>query len=65
MFVLDDVDELLSRGFKDQINDMSKLLPQDIQVAAFPQRLLKSTDPWSLFRLLFSRPRSHWRAWTW
>ncbi|CAL5442829.1 unnamed protein product [Camellia sinensis] len=32
MFVLDDADELLSRGFKDQIYDIFQLLPSKVQV---------------------------------
>lgn len=32
MFVLDEADEMLSRGFKDQIYDVFKSLPNDVQV---------------------------------
>ena len=32
MFVLDEADEMLSRGFKDQIYDVFKHMPQEIQV---------------------------------
>lgn len=32
MFVLDEADEMLSRGFKDQIYDIFRKLPADIQV---------------------------------
>lgn len=32
MFVLDEADEMLSRGFKDQIYDIFQELPRDIQV---------------------------------
>ncbi|CAF0764413.1 unnamed protein product [Rotaria sordida] len=32
MFVLDEVDELLSRGYKDQIYDLSTMLPENVQV---------------------------------
>ena len=32
MFVLDEADEMLSRGFKDQIYDVFRFMPQDIQV---------------------------------
>ncbi|CAI9105673.1 OLC1v1004651C1 [Oldenlandia corymbosa var. corymbosa] len=35
MFVLDEADEMLSRGFKDQIYDIFQLLPQEIQVGLF------------------------------
>ncbi|KAK0572073.1 hypothetical protein LWI29_025692 [Acer saccharum] len=35
MFVLDEADEMLSRGFKDQIYDIFQLLPPDIQVGVF------------------------------
>ena len=33
MFVLDEADEMLSRGFKDQIYDVFKHMPQEIQVS--------------------------------
>lgn len=32
LFVLDEADEMLSRGFKDQIHDVFKLLPTEVQV---------------------------------
>ena len=35
-FVLDETDELLSRGFKDQICDIFKTLPLNVQVCLFP-----------------------------
>ncbi|URE01025.1 eukaryotic initiation factor [Musa troglodytarum] len=35
MFVLDEADEMLSRGFKDQIYDIFQLLPSKIQVGLF------------------------------
>lgn len=35
LFVLDEADEMLSRGFKAQILDVFKHLPQDVQVALF------------------------------
>jgi translation initiation factor 4A len=35
MFVLDEADEMLSRGFKDQIYDIFQLLPAKIQVGVF------------------------------
>jgi len=34
-FVLDEADEMLSRGFKDQIYDIFQVLPQDVQVGLF------------------------------
>ncbi|KAL5533195.1 TIF1 [Sanghuangporus sanghuang] len=40
MFCLDEADEMLSRGFKDQIYDVFQLLPQDTQVV-----LLSATMP--------------------
>lgn len=40
MFVLDEADEMLSRGFKDQIYDVFRNLPRDVQVA-----LLSATMP--------------------
>ncbi|CAM8913913.1 unnamed protein product [Rhodiola kirilowii] len=35
MFVLDEADEMLSRGFKDQIYDIFQLLPGKVQVGVF------------------------------
>ena len=32
MFVLDEADEMLSRGFKDQIYDVFRFMPTEIQV---------------------------------
>lgn len=32
MFVLDEADEMLSRGFKEQIYEVFKSLPNDVQV---------------------------------
>jgi len=47
MFVLDEADEMLSRGFKDQIYDVFKTLNEDIQVillsATMPQDVLEVT----------------------
>uniref|UniRef100_A0A0K0DJC7 Eukaryotic initiation factor 4A n=1 Tax=Angiostrongylus cantonensis TaxID=6313 RepID=A0A0K0DJC7_ANGCA len=40
MFVLDEADEMLSRGFKDQIYEVFKRMPQDVQVV-----LLSATMP--------------------
>ncbi|KAL3280689.1 hypothetical protein HHI36_003926 [Cryptolaemus montrouzieri] len=40
MFVLDEADEMLSRGFKDQIHDVFKMLNSDVQVI-----LLSATMP--------------------
>merc|ERR1711982_7465 len=34
-FMLDEADEMLSRGFKDQIYDIFKFLPESVQVALF------------------------------
>ena len=39
MFVLDEADEMLSRGFKDQIYDIFQLLPPKIQVGVFSATL--------------------------
>lgn len=35
MFVLDEADEMLSRGFKDQIYDVFRYMPTEIQVRFF------------------------------
>ncbi|EER15946.1 eukaryotic translation initiation factor 4A, putative [Perkinsus marinus ATCC 50983] len=39
IFVLDEADEMLSRGFKDQIYDVFRLLPSNVQVALFSATL--------------------------
>jgi len=48
MFVLDEADEMLSRGFKDQIYDVFKTLKEDIQVillsATMPEEVLDVTQ---------------------
>ena len=48
MFVLDEADEMLSRGFKDQIYDVFRSMPQDVQVvllsATMPSEVLDVTD---------------------
>jgi len=48
IFVLDEADEMLSKGFKDQIYDVFRLLPKSIQVALFsatlPDEVLKLTS---------------------
>jgi translation initiation factor 4A len=48
LFVLDEGDEMLSRGFKDQIYDCFQFLPGDVQVALFsatmPVDILTLTD---------------------
>ncbi len=45
MFVLDEADEMLSRGFKDQIYDVFQHLPERVQVCLFsatmPQEILE------------------------
>lgn len=47
MFCLDEADEMLSRGFKDQMYEVFQLLPQDTQVvllsATMPQDVLEVT----------------------
>ncbi|MCH81907.1 eukaryotic initiation factor 4A-10-like, partial [Trifolium medium] len=47
MFVLDELDEMLSNGFKDKIHEIFKLLPSEIQVgvisAAMPPEALEVT----------------------
>jgi len=48
MFVLDEADEMLSRGFKDQIYEVFKTMPQEVQVvllsATMPADVLDVTD---------------------
>merc|ERR1719193_494876 len=47
MFVLDEADEMLSRGFKDQIYDVFQFLPPEVQVCLFsatmPVEILQMT----------------------
>merc|ERR1712100_915319 len=47
VFALDEADEMLSRGFKDQIYDVFKFLPETVQVALFsatmPSEVLEVT----------------------
>ncbi len=43
MFVLDETDELLSRGFKDQIYNLFALLPENVQVI-----VVSATMPYDL-----------------
>lgn len=47
IFCLDEADEMLSRGFKDQIYDVFKFLPESVQVALFsatmPSEVLEVT----------------------
>ncbi len=47
MFVLDEADEMLSRGFKDQIYDIFQLLPPKLQVGG------QSESVGSCFRSFF------------
>lgn len=48
LFVLDEADEMLSRGFKDQIYDVFQYLPEKVQVALFsatmPLEVLEVTN---------------------
>ena len=48
IIVLDEADEMLGRGFKDQIHEIFKLIPGDIQVALFsatmPPDILKLSE---------------------
>lgn len=42
MFVLDEADEMLSRGFKNQIYEVFKTMPQDVQVGFSRKKLDKT-----------------------
>lgn len=42
IFVLDEADEMLSRGFKDQIHDVFKTLDTEVQVNLLPQILFET-----------------------
>ena len=54
MFVLDEADEMLSRGFKDQIYDIFQLLPPKLQVSAAILDMGEPLLPWTAFKLPFS-----------
>ena len=47
VFILDEADEMLSRGFKQQIQEIFKFLPPDVQVGLFsatmPREILEIT----------------------
>jgi len=47
LFVMDEADEMLSRGFKTQIQDIFKYLPGDVQIALYsatlPKEILQMT----------------------
>lgn len=48
VFILDEADEMLSRGFKDQIYDVFQFLPKEMQVGLFsatmPTDVLELTE---------------------
>lgn len=52
MFVLDEADEMLSRGFKDQIHSLFQSIPHDVQVvllsATMPTDVLEVTKKFML-----------------
>jgi translation initiation factor 4A len=54
MFVLDEADEMLSHGFKDQIYDIFQLLPPDLQVGLFSATL--SPEALDITRRFMNKP---------
>ena len=48
LFILDEADEMLSKGFRDQIKDIFSFLPGDIQIGLFsatmPTDILEISD---------------------
>ena len=48
LFVMDEADEMLSRGFKEQIQDIFKFMPGDVQIALYsatlPREILSMTS---------------------
>jgi len=66
IFVLDEADEMLSRGFKDQIHGVFQYLPQEIQVG-FHDELIFVFVLWrdSNNRLFFCPPQCRPRYWKW
>ena len=61
MFVLDEADEMLSRGFKDQIYDIFQLMPPNLQVmSCMDLPLPRSSHPsWSSSPPLVLRAKVH------
>jgi len=54
MFVLDEADEMLSHGFKDQIYDIYQILPPDLQVGLFSATL--SPEALDITRKFMNKP---------
>lgn len=54
MFMLDEADEMLSRGFKDQIYDIFQLLPPNLQVGIFSATL--SPEALEITRKFMNKP---------
>ncbi|PON90008.1 Eukaryotic initiation factor [Trema orientale] len=54
MFVLDEADDMLSKGFKDQIYDIFQLLPKNIQVGLFSATM--STEALEMARKFMNNP---------
>ncbi|CAM9805655.1 unnamed protein product [Heterosigma akashiwo] len=65
LFILDEADEMLSRGFKEQIHDVFKFLPETVQVALFsatmPLDVLEVTTKFMRepIRILVKRDGAH------
>lgn len=53
MFVLDEADEMLSRGFKEQIYDVFKCMPNDVQVSTLLFALYLFSDSYLNIFLFF------------
>jgi len=54
LFVLDEADEMLSRGFKDQIYDIFQALPTNVQVALFSATM--PTEALDITRRFMNKP---------
>jgi len=54
-FILDEADEMLGRGFKEQIYNVFQTLPSNVQVALFSATM--GTETLELTRKLYERPR--------
>ena len=68
VFVLDEADEMLSRGFKDQIYDVFRNLPTEVQVillsATMPSDVMEVTQHFmrSPIRILVKKEKDPWRG---
>lgn len=69
LFILDEADEMLGKGFKEQIYDIYRYLPPSIQVllvsATLPQEVLEMTEKFMTDPVRILVKRTFWFAWGW